>query len=67
MSFGVRSLSYNAVPQFQKRPKPADEPMFGKKPFRGTKEEEEEQEKLKKAAEFRRFAAAKMPNLHFMA
>ena len=65
MSFGVRSLSYNAVPQFQKRRKD-ENTLFGKKPFAKTPEEEEAEEKLKKG-EYRHFPSAKMPNLHIMA
>jgi|GEM_PF-3236811 len=70
MSFGVRSLSYNAVPQFQKRKR--DETLFGKMPFRKTPEEEaleaeEAAKKSKEGAGFRHLPSAKMPNLHIIA
>lgn len=47
MDFGIRSMSYNGVPQFQKRLRPGDEPTFGKR-LSGKAEEEEEEAKLKK-------------------
>jgi hypothetical protein len=63
MDLGLRGPSYNAVPQFGRRKKPEDA-TFGKKPFRGAKEEEEEE--LKKKAEFRHFPGP-TPKLHIIA
>ena len=67
MNLGLRSLSYNAGPQFQRRKPPTDEPSFGKMPFRKTPEEEqaeaEEEAKLKKGE----FKPHKLPGFHIIA